>query len=41
MINQTIKWSINNRFLVLLATVIIAGLGIYSFKKTPVDALPD
>ncbi|AKE52035.1 efflux RND transporter permease subunit [Kangiella geojedonensis] len=41
MINQTIKWSIKNRLLVLLATVIIAGLGIYSFKNTPVDALPD
>ncbi|GAA4354818.1 efflux RND transporter permease subunit [Kangiella marina] len=41
MINQTIKWSIKNRFLVLLATVIIAGLGVYSFKNTPVDAIPD
>ncbi|GAA4353241.1 efflux RND transporter permease subunit [Kangiella taiwanensis] len=41
MINQTIKWSIKNRFLVLLATIIIAGLGVYSFKKTPVDAIPD
>lgn len=41
MINQTIKWSINNRFLVLMATAIIAVAGIYSFKNTPVDALPD
>lgn len=41
MISQTIKWSINNRFLVLLATVIITGLGIYSLKHTPVDAIPD
>lgn len=41
MINQTIKWSIKNRFLVLLATIIIAGLGVYSFKNTPVDAIPD
>ena len=41
MINQTIKWSIQNRFLVLLATIIIAGLGVYSFKNTPVDAIPD
>lgn len=41
MINSIIKWSIKNRFLVLLATVIIAGLGVYSLKKTPIDALPD
>ncbi|AOE49851.1 efflux RND transporter permease subunit [Kangiella sediminilitoris] len=41
MINQTIKWSINNRFLVLMATAIIAVAGFYSFKKTPVDAIPD
>ncbi|GAA0212224.1 CusA/CzcA family heavy metal efflux RND transporter [Kangiella japonica] len=41
MINNIIKWSIKNRFLVLLATVIIAGLGVYSLKKTPIDALPD
>ena len=41
MINQTIKWSINNRFLVLMATVIIAAAGVYSFKNTPVDAIPD
>ncbi|WP_223668803.1 efflux RND transporter permease subunit [Kangiella shandongensis] len=41
MINQIIKWSINNRFLVLMVTAIIAVGGIYSFKNTPVDALPD
>ncbi|PXF62758.1 efflux RND transporter permease subunit [Kangiella spongicola] len=41
MINSIIKWSIKNRFLVLLTTVIIAGLGVYSLKKTPIDALPD
>lgn len=41
MINSIIKWSIKNRFLVLLATVIITGLGVYSLKKTPIDALPD
>lgn len=41
MINHIIRWSINNRFLVILATVIITGLGVYSFQKTPVDALPD
>jgi len=41
MIPALIRWSINNRFLVLLAAVILAGAGIYSVKNTPVDALPD
>lgn len=41
MINHIIKWSINNRFMVLLVTAILTGIGIYSFQKTPVDALPD
>src|SRR6056297_1705914 len=41
MIASVIHWSIRNRFLVLLATVLITGLGLYSLKKTPVDALPD
>lgn len=39
--NQVILWSIKNRFLVLLATLILVGLGLYSVKQTPVDAIPD
>src|SRR5690554_5732223 len=41
MIAAIIHWSIRNRFLVLLATLLITGLGLYSLKQTPVDALPD
>ncbi|HEY3047002.1 MAG TPA: efflux RND transporter permease subunit [Polaromonas sp.] len=41
MIAALIRWSILNRFLVLLATVMIAAWGIWSVQKTPLDALPD
>ena len=41
MIESTIRWSINNRFFVLLATFILIGGGLYSLKNTPVDAIPD
>ena len=41
MIVAVIRWSIANRFLVLVATVFLALAGIYSLRQTPVDALPD
>jgi Cu(I)/Ag(I) efflux system membrane protein CusA/SilA len=41
MINRIIYWSIQNRILVLLAMFIIIGLGLYSVKNTPIDAIPD
>ncbi len=41
MIEAIIRWSIGNRFLVLLATFIITGWGLYSLKNTPLDAIPD
>ena len=41
MIAQLIRWSIGNRFLVLLATVMLAAWGVYSLLRTPLDALPD
>tara|TARA_R110002072_G_C7944457_1_gene532730 strand:+ start:2121 stop:2729 length:609 start_codon:yes stop_codon:yes gene_type:complete len=41
MVNYIIKWSINNRFLVLVATFFLIALGIYALKNTPVDAIPD
>ncbi|OMG74852.1 efflux RND transporter permease subunit [Burkholderia ubonensis] len=41
MIARLIRWSIRNRFLVLLATVLVAAWGVYSLKQTPLDALPD
>ena len=41
MIAQLIRWSVANRFLVLLATVAVTAWGIWSVKAMPVDALPD
>src|SRR5688572_3327143 len=41
MIARLIRWSIANRFLVLLATVMVGAWGVMSLARTPVDALPD
>src|SRR5471030_577636 len=41
MIARIIRWSIYNRFLVLLAPVLVTGWGFYSLTQTPLDALPD
>ncbi len=41
MIARLIRWSIANRFLVLLATVMLTAWGVYSVQRTPLDALPD
>ena len=41
MIERLIHWSIGNRFLVLLATVMLTAWGVVSMLRTPLDALPD
>ncbi|MGI0153839.1 MULTISPECIES: efflux RND transporter permease subunit [Idiomarina] len=41
MIKSVIRWSVSNRFFVLLATLILVGVGAFAVKNTPVDALPD
>ena len=41
MIAAVIRWSIDNRLLVLIVTALITAWGIYSVRNTPVDALPD
>ena len=41
MIAKIIDWSISNRFMVLMLTIIVVGLGVYAVKQTPLDALPD
>src|SRR3569623_1742684 len=41
MIARLIRWSIANRFLVLLATLMITAWGIWSLSRTPLDAIPD
>jgi Cu(I)/Ag(I) efflux system membrane protein CusA/SilA len=41
MIERVIAWSLDNRFLVLLATVAVIGAGIWAMRTTPLDAIPD
>lgn len=41
MIPSIIRWSVGNRFLVLLLTLMLTAWGLWSVKQTPVDALPD
>jgi len=36
-----IRWSIANRFLVLLAAIVLTGWGLYAARETPIDAIPD
>jgi Cu(I)/Ag(I) efflux system membrane protein CusA/SilA len=40
-IAAVIRWSIENRVLVLIVTALLTAWGIYSVRNTPVDALPD
>ncbi|MFO7541386.1 MAG: efflux RND transporter permease subunit [Thiobacillus sp.] len=41
MIPRLIRWSVANRFLVLLATLFVVAWGVWAVKTTPIDALPD
>jgi copper/silver efflux system protein len=41
MIAALIRWSIANRFLVLLVSVFVAAWGIWAIRTTAIDALPD
>ena len=41
MIKRIIEFSATNRFLVLAITFVFIGLGIYSLKNIPLDAIPD
>ncbi|HEY5776376.1 MAG TPA: efflux RND transporter permease subunit, partial [Xanthomonadales bacterium] len=41
MISAIIRWSLNNRVLVLMLTVILTAGGIHAIATTPIDALPD
>jgi Cu(I)/Ag(I) efflux system membrane protein CusA/SilA len=40
-ITRIIEWSLDNRFMVLMLTAILVGLGVYSINNTPLDAIPD
>jgi Cu(I)/Ag(I) efflux system membrane protein CusA/SilA len=41
MIASLIRWSIANRLLVLLTTLVVAAWGIWALARVPLDALPD
>jgi Cu(I)/Ag(I) efflux system membrane protein CusA/SilA len=41
MIAALIRWSIANRFLVLMAGALVSAWGVYALMRTPLDALPD
>jgi len=41
MIAAVIRWSLGNRFLVLLLAVLLTAWGLYAMRETPVDAIPD
>ena len=41
MIAALIRWSIANRLLVLVATLMVAAWGVVSLLRTPLDAIPD
>jgi len=41
MFERLIRFAIEQRWLILLAVLGMAGLGIYSYQKLPIDAVPD
>ena len=41
MLVSLIRWSVANRFLVLLATGLLAAWGLVALRQTPLDAIPD
>ena len=41
MITRIIQWSIDNRVLVLLLAVVLAGWGTFTVRNAPMDAIPD
>ena len=41
MLKGIIRWSVQNRFLVLVASLMITAWGWQALKQTPLDAIPD
>jgi Cu(I)/Ag(I) efflux system membrane protein CusA/SilA len=41
MLKKIIEFSVNNRFIIIIFTVIVALAGIYAMLNTPIDAIPD
>ncbi|HEX9657058.1 MAG TPA: efflux RND transporter permease subunit [Bacteroidota bacterium] len=41
MLQKIIEWSVNNKFMVILAVLFLIGWGVYSMLSIPIDAIPD
>lgn len=41
MINPILDFSVRQRMLVILGTIVIAGFGVLAVKQIPIDAFPD
>ena len=41
MLNKIIQFSIKNKFVIIMLTLVLIAVGSYSVKKLPLDALPD
>ncbi len=41
MLNALIETALRNRFLVLMGTLLVAGMGVHSALNLPIDAVPD
>ncbi|MDO9111851.1 MAG: efflux RND transporter permease subunit, partial [Desulfatirhabdiaceae bacterium] len=41
MIEKIIEWSVNNKFMVILATLFVITGGVMAMLQTPLDAIPD
>lgn len=41
MLNNIIEFSVKNKLIVALFTIILIGLGVYNVQKLPIDAVPD
>ena len=41
MFERIIRFAIEQRIVVMIAVLIMAGIGIYSYQKLPIDAVPD
>jgi Cu/Ag efflux pump CusA len=40
-IAHLIRWSVRNRFFVVLGMLALVGAGLWAVRSTPIDALPD
>ena len=41
MLNWIITWSLRNRLLVVVLSLVLVGLGLYAMSRLPIDAFPD